>query len=132
MASLLLAGLLAASGISPAGDLIPEAGDFRLQEIRKAAGEVDWPFAAESGMLACTKVLGEPAVYFIPEDGDFDRAFHIDVNIMAMSLINLGVTDVLAPYDSPEQLLERLVPFVTMGQRLCDQEPGTVAPASEL
>ena len=49
-----------------------------------------------------------------------------------MSLTNVGVPDVLAPYDDTAQLLYRLVPFVTMGQRLCDQEPGTLVTEPEL
>ncbi|WP_411033488.1 hypothetical protein [Shinella sp. BYT-45] len=128
----LVAGLLMTAGLVPAGDMIPGAGDFRFQTIRKAAGEENWPFIAESGMLGCAKVLGEPTVYFIPDEADLTRAFHIDVNLFAMSITNLGVPDVLAPYDDNAQLLRRLVPFVTMGQRLCDQDPGTHVTGPEL
>ena len=119
-----IAAVIATGGAVPASNLVPGVEDFRLQEIRRAASEGEWPFQAESGTLACTEVLGEPQVYFIPAGrDDLDRS---------MSIINLGMSDVLAPYDTFEQLLARLVPFVTMGQRLCDQEPGSVVPASEL
>lgn len=53
----------------PAGDVFPGVGDFRLQEIHRAAGESEWPFVAESGTLLCAMVLRQPAVYFVPEVG---------------------------------------------------------------
>jgi hypothetical protein len=132
MTGALVAGLLLTAGILPAGDVIPEAGDFRFQQIRKAAGEKEWPFVAKSGMLGCAKVFGGRAVYFVPDDADLSRAFNIDVNIFAMSVVNLGMTDILAPYDNAEHLVQRIAPFVTMGQRLCDQEPGTFVTDPEL
>jgi hypothetical protein len=132
MSGALLIGLLLGAGVLPASDVIPEAGDFRFQSIRKAANEKEWPFKATSGKLVCTKVLGKKAVYFIPQDVEQVRAFHIDIDLFSMSLINLGLTGILAPYANPEQLVQRIAPFVTMGQRLCDQEPGTVVPDTEL
>ncbi len=128
----LVAGLLMTAGVLPAGGIIPEIGDFRFQQIRKAAGEQDWPFVAKSGMLACAKALGGRVVYFVPDETDLSRAFNIDVNLFAMSVVNLGMTDILAPYDNTEQLVQRIAPFVTMGQRLCDQEPGTFVTDPEL
>ena len=66
----LVAGLLMTAGVMPAGSIIPEPDDFRFQTIRKATGEKNWPFVAESGMLGCAKMLGERVVYFVPgEDG---------------------------------------------------------------
>ena len=127
----LLAWFLMAAGVLPAGSIIPEPDDFRLQTIRKAAGERNWPFVAQSGMLACTKMLGERVVYFIPDE-NMEHAYNIDINLFAMSVANIGITDVLAPYEDSAQLLYRLVPFVTMGQRLCDQEPGTLVTEPEL
>jgi hypothetical protein len=128
----LVAGLLMAVGFQPASDVFPEPDDFRFQTIRKATGEKNWPFIAESGMLGCAKVLGEPTVYFVPDEADLARAFLIDINLFAMSITNLGVPDVLAPYGDSAELLYRLVPFVTMGQRLCDQDPGTLVTGPEL
>jgi hypothetical protein len=128
----LVAGLLMTAGAVPAGDLFPEAGDFRFQKIHRAAGEVEWPFLAKGGMLGCTKVLGNRAVYFIPDETDMNRAFNLDMNVFAMSIVNLGMNDILAPYDTVEQLVHRIAPFVTMGQRLCDQDPGTFVTGPEL
>jgi hypothetical protein len=127
----LVAGLLMTAGVTPAGSIVPEPDDFRLQAIRKAAGEQNWPFVAESGMLGCAEMLGERVVYFIPGD-EMERAYNIDINLFAMSVANIGITNVLAPYEDSAQLLYRLVPFVTMGQRLCDQEPGTLVTEPEL
>ncbi|MDV4162999.1 hypothetical protein R1538_17905 [Rhizobium leguminosarum] len=113
----------------PAGDVFPGAEDFRLQKIHRAAGESEWAFVAESGAL----ILRKPAVYFVPEVGGTPgRAFVIDNDIAKMAFANIGMTDVLEPYDNFEQLLKRLIPYVTMGKRLCNQPPGTNVSGSEL
>jgi len=134
-------GIVLAAGFSlPAGtivtkvsDLFPGAGDVRMQVIHKAQDEADWPFVAESGVLACVKVLNKPAVYFVPEQTPAaTRAFEVDTDLLGMSLINLGMTDVLKPYGSLEALLKRITPFVTMGRQLCAQPPGTSLSGSEL
>jgi hypothetical protein len=117
----------------PAGDVFPGVGDFRLQKIHRAAGESEWPFVAESGTLLCAMILRKPAVYFVPEvSGTPGRAFAIDNDITMMAFANIGMTDVLEPYDNFEQLLKRLIPYVTMGKRLCNQPPGTNVSGSEL
>ena len=128
---------LLATGIDgaarPAGDVFPGAEDFRLQKIHRAAGESEWPFVAESGTLLCAMILRKPAVYFVPEVGGTPgRAFVIDNDIAKMAFANIGMTDVLEPYDNFEQLLKRLIPYVTMGKRLCNQPPGTNVSGSEL
>ncbi|WP_412064086.1 hypothetical protein [Rhizobium sp. SYY.PMSO] len=134
-------GIVLAAGLSlPAGtiatavnDLIPGAGDFRMQVIHKARGEAGWPFAAESGTLICAKVLNKPAVYFVPKQTpEATRAFLLDTDLLGMSLVNIGMTRVLEPYGSLEALLKRITPFVTMGRRLCAQPPGTSLSGSEL
>ncbi|MBA1344752.1 MULTISPECIES: hypothetical protein [Rhizobium] len=130
-AALLTIGISGAA--MPAGDVFPGVGDFRLQKIHRAAGESEWPFVAESGTLLCAMVLRQPAVYFVPEvAGTPGRAFVIDNDITMMAFANIGMTGVLEPYDNFEQLLKRLVPYVTMGKRLCNQPPGTNVSGSEL
>lgn len=117
----------------PVDDVFPGVGDFRLQKIHKAAGESEWPFVAESGTLLCAPVLRKPAVYFVPEvGGEPGRAFVIDNDIAKMAFANIGMTGVLEPYDNFEQLLKRLIPYVTTGKRLCNQPPGTTVSGSEL
>ena len=131
MAALLTIGISGAA--MPAGDGFPGVGDFRLQKIHRAAGESEWPFVAESGTLLCAMILRQPAVYFVPEvGGEPGRAFVIDNDITMMAFANIGMTGVLEPYDNFEQLLKRLVPYVTMGKRLCNQPPGTNVSGSEL
>ncbi|MFK0161888.1 hypothetical protein [Rhizobium sp. NPDC090279] len=134
-------GIVLAAGFSlPAGviatevnDLVPGVKDFRMQVIHKAKDEVDWPFVAESGVLACAKVLNKPAVYFVPDQKpEATRAFVLDTDLFGMSLVNIGMTNVLKPYGSLEALLKRITPFVTMGRRLCAQPPGTSLSGSEL
>lgn len=114
-------------------DLFPGAGDFRMQVIHKAKDEAEWPFVAESGTLICAKVLNQPAVYFVPEQKpEATRAFVLDIDLFGMSLVNMGMTNVLKPYGSLEALLKRITPFVTMGRQLCAQPPGTNISGSEL
>jgi len=134
-------GIVLAAGIFlPAGaiaaevnDLIPGGQDFRMQVIHKAKDEADWPFVAESGTLLCAKVLNKPAVYFVPKQTpEATRAFLLDTDLLGMSLVNIGMTNVLEPYGSLETLLKRITPFVTMGRRLCAQPPGTSLSGSEL
>ena len=128
----LLAGFLMTAGVVPAGEIFPQPGDVRLQKIRKSAQEKEWPFVAESGMLSCVRLLGDRVVYFIPDEPAASRPFNIDIDLMSMSMVNLGMTNVLAPYDDFGQLVRRLASFVTMGRRLCDQDPGTVVTGPEL
>ncbi len=134
-------GIVLAAGLSlPTGtiaaevsDLVPGAEDFRMQVIHKAKDEADWPFVAESGVIACAKVLNKPSVYFVPDQTpEATRAFVLDTDLLGMSLVNIGMTNVLKPYGSLEALLKRITPFVTMGRRLCAQPPGTSLTGSEL
>ncbi len=115
------------------GNVIPSPDDFRRQAIHKASGELEWPFVADSGTLMCIEILARPYVYFAPDD-DEDRArvYNLDVDVLSMAMTNLGTTGVLLPYDEPQQLIKRIAPFVTMGQRLCNQQPGSDISGSEL
>ncbi|MFJ6324989.1 MULTISPECIES: hypothetical protein [unclassified Rhizobium] len=125
--------LPAGAVVTEVNDLFPGAEDVRMQVIHKAKDEADWPFTAESGVLACVKVLKKPTVYFVPEQTpEAKRAFAIDTDLLGMSLVNLGMTNVLKPYGSLETLLKRITPFVTMGRRLCAQPPGTSLSGTEL
>ncbi|NTF88406.1 hypothetical protein G6L46_14845 [Agrobacterium rhizogenes] len=131
----LAAGLSLSAGtiVTEVSDLFPEAEDFRMQVIHKAKDEAEWPFVAESGTLICAKVLNKPAVYFVPEQKPkATRAFVLDTDLLGMSMINLGMTDVLKPYGSLEELVVRITPFITMGRQLCAQPPGTNISGSEL
>jgi len=134
MASLLPIAALSVLPASPVGDYLPGVGDFRAQEIKKVQSEKDWPFTADGGLLMCAYVLKEPTVYFVPDhpEGETSRPYHISYDMAAMAFVNIGQTDVLRPYDSLEQLLDRMTPYVALGRRLCEQPAGTMIPDTEL
>ena len=126
--------LITLQAAQPVNDLIPQPSDVRFQKIRKAAGEKDWPFVLEEGVLSCVLSAGRPQVYFFrPLEGKFQRPFLLDVNLLSMGIVNLGMQGVLAPYDDPEQLIARIAPFVAQGHMLCEQKDSPVfVPGSEL
>ncbi len=114
--------------------LVPEVEDFRMQTIRKAQGEADWPFVANKGILLCAPVIGDKAVYFVAEKegGGQEEPVVLNINPMTMAIINLGKTKVFRDFTSVDELMGRLYPYITMGKRLCDQPAGTVVPESSL
>ncbi len=117
-----------------ANDIFPGVDDFRMQTITRTKNEADWPFVPTKGLLLCAKILRQPAVYFVGEDQDGEQMepFVISTDMVEVAIANIGTTGVLRPYDGFEQLLKRLVPYVSMGRRLCDQPPGTNLPDSAL
>ncbi|UHS62926.1 hypothetical protein HRR99_12375 [Agrobacterium vaccinii] len=114
--------------------MVPEAEDFRVQTIRKAQGERDWPFVAHKGMLLCAPAMGEKLVYFVAEndEGEQEEPVLLDVNPMMMAVVNLGKIKVFQAFTDINELMGRLYPYVTMGKRLCDQPAGTIVPESSL
>lgn len=133
MATVLLSATLGSSPLT-VNNIVPEAGDFRVQTIRKAQGEADWPFTADEGYLMCAPSMGQKLVYFVPKnaEGENEYPINIDTNFMAMAIINVGRSDAFRAYANYEDLIKRLSPYVTMGKRLCDQPAGTVIPESSL
>lgn len=131
--SALLAAAVATAPVQ-VNKLVPEVEDFRMQTIRKAQGEVDWPFAASKGILLCAPVIGDKAVYFVAEkeDGGQEEPVVLNINPMMMAVINLGKTKVFRAFASVDELMNRLYPYITMGKRLCDQPAGTIVPESSL
>lgn len=128
-----VASLLSLQPAIPVRHFLPGPGDVRFQAIRRVKGERDWPFIADEGRLACVMSMGHPVVMFLPSaDGEKHRPFLLDYNLYNMMFINIGITDVLRPYDKPEELAERLAGFVTQGQMLCKYNDGPVVPGSEL
>ncbi|KQR34011.1 hypothetical protein ASF91_08735 [Rhizobium sp. Leaf155] len=133
MPAALLAAVCMASA-ADAGPVVPEAGDFRVQAIRKVQGEDNWPFLAEEGFLMCAPSLGQKLVYFVPKgaDGENEYPVALDSNLMSMAVVNIGRGNAFRPYANFEDLTNRLSPYITMGKRLCDQPAGTVIPESSL
>ena len=118
-----------------AGWLFPEAKDVRIQPIQRQAGEVNWPFVADKGRLACVESVGEKMVFFIPGgiEEKVGKILYLDANLMVMAIQNIGVKDVLAPYETPEELITRIAPFVAQGHMLCKQKNSPIlVPGSEL
>lgn len=132
---LALVAAMAFAPVAEPGNIFGFDG-FRLQTIRRMANESEWPFVAAGGMLACIRMGMEPTVYFIPETAEgqdgHDRAFLISEDVIMMAMVNLGMTDVLLPYQSLEQLIVRISPYIETGRKLCRQPPGTVLPGTEL
>ncbi|QCI96967.1 hypothetical protein [Agrobacterium larrymoorei] len=114
--------------------LVLEEKDFRMQTIRKAQGEVNWPFVASEGILLCAPVIGDKAVYFVgtKEDGGQEEPVILSVNPMMMSIINMGKARIFRDFTTIDELMGRLYPYITMGKRLCDQPAGAIVPESSL
>ncbi len=133
IAAALLAAAIATSP-TQVNKLVLEEKDFRMQTIRKAQGEVNWPFVASEGILLCAHVIGDKAVYFVgnKQDGGQDEPVVLNANPMMMSIINMGKARIFRDFTTIDELMGRLYPYITMGKRLCDQPAGTVVPESSL
>ncbi|TYR30221.1 hypothetical protein FY036_20290 [Mesorhizobium microcysteis] len=110
---------------------------YRFQRIERTDNEREWPFAASSGYLICAWVTGARAVYFGEPSADaeqenFDRILLVSTDPFDLMIVNAGKADAFQPYESIEQLLLRLAPFVNLGRRLCDQPRGTSIGPAEL
>lgn len=118
---------------------VPGADDFRKQTVARTDRERDWPFSVDSGYLLCAWVMGERAVYFLealPDDEADDdvepRAVAVSADPLAIVIGSIGNRDLLAPFETIEQLVLRMAPFERIGRRLCDQPPGTDLGPGEL
>ena len=130
--------------IEPA--FFPDAGDFRTQHIRRLSSEANWPFTVDEGMLLCTMILGDPAVYFAAGVREFESAnaddadnADGDVRIVVLSddvldlvLLNFVNADLFVEQIDPKRRLEMVIPYFKTGARLCDQPKGTTLPSGEL
>ena len=115
----------------------PESTDFRTQWIEKGPGEQNWPFTEKSGCLMCAWLLGEPAVYFVPDTPEFLAENSTDFPILILAvhpleilLSNAGHNNQFVPMATIEEKIKRLAPFVAMGHALCNQpRGGQIGPA---
>jgi hypothetical protein len=126
MAALALSASIVGAVPAADGNFIPGVKDFRSQEIHRGRGEKEWPFVADRGLLLCAPSWKDRLVYFVPKDaeGASGHPFALPDNMMLLAMVNMGRKSVLQPYDSFEQLLQRLFPYIAMGKRLCDQPAG--------
>ena len=116
---------------------IPGVEDFRIQAISRTGNEEEWPFGVGEGFLLCAYVLGDRVVYFAtrPEgndDGIMPRVIVISTNPFDLLMSSLMARDLIASYESIEQLIVRMAPFETLGRRLCDQPRGSEIGPGEL
>ena len=115
----------------------PESTDFRTQWIARGPGEQNWPFTEKSGCLMCAWLLGEPAVYFVPDTPEFLAENSEDFPILILAvhpleilLSNAGHNNQFVPMATIEEKIKRLAPFVAMGHALCNQpRGGQIGPA---
>ncbi len=129
------------SAVTPA-NFFPEADDVRMQTITRQVGEVNWPFAADTGLLICVPSVGQRVVFFFPEqtnetvDIDVDTAevdgVPVTTDPMMLMLFGYGKEKYFAPNMTIEDKIRRLGPYVTMGKKLCEQPKGTILGPSEL
>lgn len=116
---------------------IPDAEEFRTQHISKTDHESGWPFTVDEGYLSCVFVMGTRAVYFTeaPFDGQDVKDLRVAIvstNPLDIAFGNLGTGGLVQKADSIEQLIALMAPFESLGQRLCDQPPGTQIGPGEL
>jgi hypothetical protein len=142
--ALILATLLVATAPVRADErslfYMPNDSDFRHQSISKGPNEEKWPFAENSGQIACAWILGAQAVYFIPEseiegplaeDEDY-RVLIVSTNPIEMMVSNAAQRDLLLPMPSLEDQIKRIAPYYALGLKLCDMQRGTHLGPAEL
>jgi hypothetical protein len=124
-----------------AGSFFPDAEDVRTQKIERQAGESDWPFVEQRGLLMCVRVFGIKHVLFYP--GEPDR-YEFGGNLMTDPELAHVTTDpiqlwtdpvaakLLVPGMSIEEKIRRMAPYVTFGKKLCDQPKGSTLGPGEL
>jgi hypothetical protein len=119
---------------TPVSDLFPRPEEIRQQHIRKVEGETDWPFVRDGGTLICMKSMHQRSAAFIPDpaNGEYFSPVALETSITGVMLARFSGGLALRAGDGFEQIMRRLLPYVTMGQRLCDQPPGSVLPESSL
>ncbi|MEL6202575.1 MAG: hypothetical protein AAFR39_09480 [Pseudomonadota bacterium] len=136
-------GLCAPEYPSSSPALFASADDFRTQHIHRLPSEASWPFTVDEGILLCTWVLGDPAVYFAAGVQEFGSANASDadseVRILVLSndivdlvLLNFINADLFVEQVDPGRRLEMVLPYFETGARLCDQPKGTTLPSGEL
>jgi hypothetical protein len=121
--------------------IFPQPEDVRFQVISKQAGEKDWPFAVETGTLACVPSFGFRVVMFFPysvlkadEEALEEMETRGEPVIVTVDPIQLLFSNAkyFAPGITIEDKIRRMGPFVSFGKKLCDQPKGAVVGPGEL
>lgn len=119
---------------------MPSAEEVRLQPIARAGNEAGWPFSVDKGMLTCVWGGGQKVVMFfedrpkgLDEDEDFKpRGVIVTTDPMQLTLGNMANRALFRDSADVEERLRLVAPFVSMGQKLCDQPPGARVGHGEL
>ncbi|KRB19701.1 MULTISPECIES: hypothetical protein [Mesorhizobium] len=119
---------------------LPSAEEVRLQPITRAGNEAGWPFSVDEGTLACVWSAGQKVVMFfesrpkgLDEDEDFKpRGVIVTTDPVQLTLGNMANRALFRASSDVEERLRLVAPFVTMGQKLCDQPPGARVGHGEL
>ncbi|MER9329033.1 hypothetical protein [Mesorhizobium sp. M0488] len=119
---------------------MPSPQEVRMQPIERAGNEAGWPFSVDEGMLAGVWSAGQKVVMFFEDrpDGldaeeDFEpRAVIVTTDPLQLTLGNMADRDLFRDAASVEERMRLVAPFVTMGQKLCDQPAGARVGHGEL
>jgi hypothetical protein len=119
---------------------VPGKDEVRIQRIARTDNERDWPFSVEEGNLTCVWSTGQKLVFFFearPEDADENDDFEprhviVSTNPFDLTIGNIANHALFAPVAGVADLIRRVAPYAEVGQRLCDQPPGSVIGNGEL
>jgi len=119
---------------------LPSPDEVRLQPITRAGNEAGWPFSVDEGTLACVWSAGQKIVMFfegrpkgLDEDDTFKpRGVIVTTDPLQLTLGNMANRALFRDAASVEERLRLVAPFMTMGQKLCDQPAGARVGHGEL
>lgn len=119
---------------------MPSPQEVRMQPIARTGNEAGWPFSVDEGTLACVWSAGQKLVVFfedrpdgLDEEEDFEpRAVIVTTDPLQLTLGNMADRDLFRDAASVEERMRLAAPFVTMGQKLCDQPAGARVGHGEL
>jgi hypothetical protein len=118
----------------------PSPDEVRTQPISRAKNETGWPFSVEDGILTCAWSGGQRIVAFFedrPSDLGEDETFRprgviVTTDPIQLTIGNMANRALFRPAASVEERIRLVAPFVTLGQRLCDQPAGAHVGHGEL
>lgn len=121
--------------------IFPQPEDVRFQVISKQAGEKEWPFAVETGTLACVPSFGFRVVMFFPYSVTMrdeealeameSRGAPVIVTVDPIQLL-FSDSKYFAAGMTIEDKIRRMGPYVSFGKKLCDQPKGAIVGPGEL
>ena len=111
-----------------------------MQRIARTDNERDWPFSVDEGNLTCVWSTGQKLVFFfeqrpetLDQDDDFEaRGVIVSANPVDLTIGNIANRALFAPMADIADLVRRVAPYAEVGQRLCDQPPGSIIGHGEL